>query len=156
MASWRCVRVLLTKSVFSVHKNPVPCRTLCGVAHRQCRSSLLIINGSKWASICRYSTGKGEPEKPREAPLGLADELLAAKVQPEPGKEKAEDGDHESEREKREKAKRTLRLTFISFGVMMTGMGGVLLWTWGKEAAGICPFLAYLLIFFLEIGYSCI
>lgn len=87
-------------------------------------------NGSKWVSLCQYSTQKAEPEKP----LGLADELLAAKVQPDQGKEKAEEGDQENEKEKTEKAKRLRRLTFISFGVMMTGMGGVLLWTWGEEA----------------------
>lgn len=147
MASWRCVRVLLTNSVFSVHKIHVPRRTLCHVAHRPCRSSILVKNGSKWVSLCQYSTQRSEPEKPREAPLGLADELLAAKVQPELEKEKAEEGDHESEKEKNEKAKRLRRLTFISFGVMMTGMGGVLLWTWGRRRAWFCVFLFLFLSF---------
>ncbi|XP_047490667.1 mitochondrial import inner membrane translocase subunit TIM50-C-like [Penaeus chinensis] len=133
MATWRCVRVLLTNPVFSVHKSHVPHRTLCHVAHRQCRSAFLVRNGSKWVSLCRYSTQKAEPEKP----LGLADELLAAKVQPDQGKEKAEEGDPENEKEKNEKAKRLRSLTFISFGVMMTGMGGVLLWTWGAPSVDV-------------------
>ncbi|XP_037778732.1 mitochondrial import inner membrane translocase subunit TIM50-C-like [Penaeus monodon] len=133
MATWRCVRVLLTNPVFSVHRIHAPRRTLCHVAHRQCRSSFLVRNGSKWVSLCQYSTQKAEPEKP----LGLADELLAAKVQPDQGKEKAEEGDQENEKEKTEKAKRLRRLTFISFGVMMTGMGGVLLWTWGAPGVDV-------------------
>lgn len=143
MASWRCARVLLAKSVFPLQNVHVPHRTLCSVVHRQCSHPLLANNRSKWVGLYQYSTEKIEPEKAKASTIGLADELLAAKVQPDPKDKGSEEAGQESEKEKHEKAKRTLKLTFISFGVMITGMGGVLLWAWGEDTFPLLLFVYF-------------
>ncbi|KAG7163915.1 mitochondrial import inner membrane translocase subunit TIM50-C-like [Homarus americanus] len=127
MASLRCSYLLLRPSFFR-NSN----RTLC-------RSVTQEVTGGRrrltWLTLHRYSTQNIAPEKPSS--VGLADELLAAKIQAEPQERRTEEGGEEgqsSEKEQQEKEKtwRTLKYSFIAFGVMVTGMSGVLIWSWGS------------------------
>ncbi|XP_068231764.1 mitochondrial import inner membrane translocase subunit TIM50-C-like [Palaemon carinicauda] len=134
MATVRNMYLFARTAIFRVRTINLPRRTLSQLTHKQFRSGLACGGVTKLVGVYNYSTEK------RPSSVGLADELLSAKVQQDT-KDKPKgtdegDPDSEKEREENEKVRRTLRWTFISFGVMITGMGGFLLWSCGSPELG--------------------
>lgn len=77
-------------------------------------------------SLLRHASSS-KPPRP-----SLAEELLAAKVPPGQDQQEAQqEQPGEKSEQEREKTFRTLKYSFLAFGVMMTGMGGFLIWSWG-------------------------
>lgn len=118
----------------------MPRRTYTQVTHKQFRGALTFASTAKFVGLYKYSTDKVRLDN-KPSSLGLADELLAAKVPPDP-KEKSKgtaDGDKDSEKDKEEteKVRRTLKWSFITFGVMISGMGGFLIWSCGSPTPGL-------------------
>lgn len=122
MASLRCAHLLLRSHVLSVRTFKI-------------QKTLWTLSGRGWAArigawgaqhSIRHSGSK--PQQP-----SLAEELLAAKVK---GGQEGQEGQSEQPGEKseqeREKTYRTLKYSFLAFGVMMTSMGGFLIWSWGE------------------------
>ncbi|KAK7069820.1 Mitochondrial import inner membrane translocase subunit TIM50 [Halocaridina rubra] len=88
--------------------------------------------------VCRNFSDKVDQDKKFQGTdtksLGLADELLAAKIQPDP-KEKTQE-EAKTDKEEKEKVKRTLKWSFIAFGVMISSMGACLVWSCGTPIIG--------------------
>lgn len=142
-------RVLSGKSLVCVLNTCVLRRTLCGVTHKHCRQLIKSTNGTKWLTVKRYKAsnvsvgGSDNKQQQQSASLGLADELLVSKLKSETS---AKDNDDSSSGEKgdkdgggggdkdkeRERTYRTLKYSFLAFGVMMSGMGTFLVYTWGE------------------------
>lgn len=120
------------KSVFVLTNLTASPRTINGLFHRQLRSVVRAGSSGRWLEVQRYCTKNGA-EKTTTTSMGLADELLSAKIQADP-KDRRTEGQENTEQnseKEREKTWRTLKLSFITFGVMVSGMGGFLIWTWG-------------------------
>lgn len=118
--------------MFVLKNLTVPHRTFCSLSHRQFRNVVRAGSGSRWLAFHKYSTKNGTEKTPGS--MGLADELLSAKIQSEPKDKRTEGQEHtdQSREKEREKTWRALKLSFITFGVMVTSMGGFLIWTWGS------------------------
>lgn len=82
-----------------------------------------------WSVDQRVRASSSKPQHQHS----LAEELLAAKVKGGPEGQEAAQGEQTSEKsqQEREKTYRTLKYSFIAFGVMMSSMGGFLIWSWG-------------------------
>ena len=84
-------------------------------------------------SSLRPASNKNE-KLSNKSSLGLADELLASKVQNTSDNKNNEGSgtDEAKEKEERERAWRAMKFSFVAFGVMVTSMGSMLIYTWGK------------------------
>lgn len=68
-------------------------------------------------------------EKQPKVTIGLADELLASKVSDE---SKGESESKQKSEDDKDKTIRALKFSFYAFGIMLTGIGSFLFYSWGK------------------------
>ncbi|XP_045585084.1 mitochondrial import inner membrane translocase subunit TIM50-C [Procambarus clarkii] len=127
--------VLLRNCSITLVTPSLPHRTLSRVTQRRVASAAGATSGLKWVALRSYASRSVGPDKSAGS-VGLADELLTAKVHGELKEQTTEDqqqGEQNNEKQKeKEKTWRTLKYSFIGFGVMMTGMSGFMIWTWGS------------------------
>ncbi|XP_053647074.1 mitochondrial import inner membrane translocase subunit TIM50-C [Cherax quadricarinatus] len=134
MATSGCSRVLLRNTLLSLTNPSLPRSVFCSVTYRQLRSAVTASTGIRWVTLRKYSTNKLGPDKT----VSLADELLASKLQPQPDhKTQHDEQNSKKEQQEKEKTWRTLKYSFIGFGVMMTGMSGFLIWSWGSPTVDV-------------------
>ena len=123
MAALRCAHLLFRNNVVSVRTLRIPQRTLW------------TLNGRGWAArLGSWSIHHSvRPLSSKPPQPSLAEELLASKVKGgQEGQEAQGEQNNEKTQEEREKTFRTLKYSFLAFGVMMTSMGGFLIWSWGQ------------------------
>ena len=91
------------------------------------------------SSYFRPASEKGNTTSEKKSSFGLADELLAAKINADKGNEKSSSSDDSKktdeakEKEEQERAWRAMKFSFIVFGISFTGIGITMLYSWGKQ-----------------------
>ncbi|XP_076042401.1 mitochondrial import inner membrane translocase subunit TIM50-C-like [Oratosquilla oratoria] len=107
-------------SNYKIQRKQIP---VYGFAHSKLKTAVLSTN--------EYCTKQDSTSSKQS--IGLADQLLSSKVQSEGKDGKSES---ESEKEEHERKWRAMKFSFIFFGVMMSGMGTFLIYSWGAPDIG--------------------